>query len=97
MCLDWKELDDEMRSRMKAGGFDPEVIEGKPIADIVKKIRTSFGRYGLDRMPSLALFPEEQLWEWVRVLSIGYAYPKFKDRIRSILIDGTRGREPEYA
>jgi hypothetical protein len=97
MSLEWEELDDDMRSRMKAVGFDPEVIKGKPTPDIVRRIRTSFGSYGLDRMPSLALFSEQQLWDWVRVLSIGHAYPRFKDRIRSILIEGIREREEEYA
>lgn len=80
MCLDWEELDDEMRSRMRAVGFDPELIKDKPAADIVKRIRTSFGSYGLDRMRPL-------LYSLRSNSGTGFAYFQSDMRIRGSKIE----------
>ena len=88
MCLQWEAMSVEMQRRLKAAGYEPLVVAEKTAAELKKRIRMSFGSYGLDQMPSLAACSEGHLEELVRVLSIGHAYPQFKERIHTILVTG---------
>jgi hypothetical protein len=90
MTLDWEEIPEGLKKRLLAVGYDPEQIESTDDAALKKRIRKEWSAYHLPFIPSLERFSAEQLRGLVKIFAVPKAYPEFKQRIYTLLLQFRR-------